>query len=311
MKKILSIDGGGIRGIIPALVLAEIEKRTDKPISACFDLFAGTSTGGILSLGLTKADPFGRPEYSAADLAEIYASRGREIFARSLWKGFSSVGGLTDETYSDHGLEAVLEDYFKNTDLAKCLVKTMITTYDLEKREPLFLKSWRAEYADVLMRDAGRATAAAPTYFEPANIAVNGEPRVLVDGGIFVNNPAMSAYAEARRIFPEEPDILLLSLGTGELVRPIYYHEAKHWGKLEWVLPLLNCMFDGMADAVDYQLNNLLEAERYFRLQQSLTYASDDLDNATQGNISLLQQEAARLIQKHSLDLDKLCELIA
>lgn len=66
-----------------------------------------------------------------------------------------------------------------------------------------------------------------------------------------------------------------------------------------------------MADAVDYQLNNLLEAERYFRLQQSLTYASDDLDNATQGNISLLQQEAARLIQKHSLDLDKLCELIA
>ena len=73
MKKILSIDGGGIRGIIPALVLAEIEKRTDKPISACFDLFAGTSTGGILSLGLTKADTFGRPEYSAADLAEIYA----------------------------------------------------------------------------------------------------------------------------------------------------------------------------------------------------------------------------------------------
>lgn len=161
------------------------------------------------------------------------------------------------------------------------------------------------------MRDAGRATAAAPTYFEPAKIAVNGEPRVLVDGGIFVNNPAMSAYAEARRIFPDEPDILLLSLGTGELVRPIYYHEAKHWGKLEWVLPLLNCMFDGMADAVDYQLNNLLQAERYFRLQQSLTYASDDLDNATQGNISLLQQEAARLIQKHSLDLDKLCELIA
>lgn len=79
MKKILSIDGGGIRGIIPALVLAEIEKRTAKPISTCFDLFAGTSTGGILSLGLTKADPFGRPEYSAADLAEIYASRGREI----------------------------------------------------------------------------------------------------------------------------------------------------------------------------------------------------------------------------------------
>lgn len=311
MKKILSIDGGGIRGIIPALVLAEIERRTNKPISACFDLFAGTSTGGILALGLAKADAVGRPEYTAADLAEIYAERGREIFARSLWKGFASVGGLIDETYSDRGLETVLEDYFNNTCLAKSLVKTMLTTYDLEQREPLFLKSWRAEYADVLMRHAARATAAAPTYFEPAKIPVNAEQRVLVDGGIFVNNPAMSAYAEARRIFPNDPDVLVLSLGTGELIRPIHYAEAKNWGKVEWLLPLLNCMFDGMADAVDYQLNNLLEPERYFRLQQSLTYAADDLDNATHGNVSLLQQEAARLINKHSLDLDKICELIS
>lgn len=311
MKKILSIDGGGIRGIIPALVLAEIEKRTQKPISQCFDLFAGTSTGAILSLGLAKADHIGRAEYSAAELAEIYAQRGREIFVRSLWKGFASVGGLLDERYSAVGLETVLADYFENTDLAKCLVKTMITTYDLEKREPLFLKSWRAEHADVLMRDAGRATAAAPTYFEPAKILVNAEPRVLVDGGIFINNPAMSAYAEARRIFPDDPDIFVLSLGTGELVRPIGYQEAKHWGKVEWVLPLLNCMFDGMADAVDYQLNNLLEPARYFRLQHNLSYASDDLDNASQGNVCLLQQEAARLIQKHHLDLDKICELIS
>ena len=139
---------------------------------------------------------------------------------------------------------------------------------------------------------------------------VNAEPRVLVDGGIFINNPAMSAYAEARRIFPDDPDIFVLSLGTGELVRPILYQEAKHWGKVEWVLPLLNCMFDGMADAVDYQLNNLLEPAHYFRLQHNLSYAADDLDNASQGNVCLLQQEAARLIQKHQLDLEKICELI-
>ena len=101
MKKVLSIDGGGIRGLIPALVLAEIEKQKSKPVSELFDLLAGTSTGGILSLGLVRSDGEGKAKYSAEKLAEIYQKRGKEIFSRSLWKGISSMGGLVDEKYSE------------------------------------------------------------------------------------------------------------------------------------------------------------------------------------------------------------------
>jgi uncharacterized protein len=112
MKKILSIDGGGIRGLIPALVLAEIESRTGKAVAECFDLIAGTSTGGILAMGLARDDGNGKPRFSAGDLADIYQTRGKEIFSRSLWKGAASLGGLADETYSHKGLEKVLEAYF-------------------------------------------------------------------------------------------------------------------------------------------------------------------------------------------------------
>lgn len=80
MIKALSLDGGGIRGIIPAMVLAEIEKRTRKPVSELFDLIAGTSTGGLLALGLTKPGPGGGPEYTAADMVRLYENCGREIF---------------------------------------------------------------------------------------------------------------------------------------------------------------------------------------------------------------------------------------
>lgn len=309
MKKILSIDGGGIRGLIPALVLAEIEARTNKPIAQSFDLIAGTSTGGILALGLSKGDGNGRSKYSARDLAGFYRERGKDIFTRSLWKGITSVGGLADELYPQAGLERALSDYFANDRLGDGLVKTLITTYDIHRREPLFLKSWRQEYSAVLMRDAARATSAAPTYFEPASITVGDSKRALIDGGVFINSPAVSAYAEAKRIFPEENDFLVVSLGTGELIRPIPYDDAKNWGKAAWLLPLLSCVFDGIADAADYQLKTFL-GDRYVRLQARLTTASDDMDNATNGNLENLKLEANTLIEAHRQQLNALAEVL-
>jgi patatin-like phospholipase/acyl hydrolase len=138
MKKILSIDGGGIRGLIPALVLAEIETRTGKAVADCFDLIAGTSTGGILALGIARDDGSGRPRYAAKDLAGIYQTRGKEIFSRSLWKGAVSLGGLADELYSHKGLDAVLDEYFGNEPLGAALTHTLIPSYDIQNRQPVF-----------------------------------------------------------------------------------------------------------------------------------------------------------------------------
>lgn len=302
MKRILSIDGGGIRGLIPSLVLAEIETKTGKPVAQCFDLIAGTSTGGILALGFSRDDGSGNPRYAAKDLAGIYQKRGKEIFPRSLWKGVSSIGGFGDELYSHTGLEDVLEEYFADEPLGSCLTRTLITSYDLENREPLFFKSWKPEHSSVLIRQAARATSAAPTFFEPALVTVDGAMRALVDGGVFINSPVVSAYAEARRLFPDD-DIMVVSLGTGELVRRIDYEDARDWGRLGWALPLLSCMFDGVADAADYQMRTLL-GDNYIRLQTDLVTASDDMDNVTKSNIESLIKEARKLIRSHKHQID-------
>ena len=154
------------------------------------------------------------------------------------------------------------------------------------------------------MRHVARATSAAPTFFEPALIPVDGATRALVDGGVFINNPSVSAYVEAMKIFPDE-EIKLVSIGTGELVRPIPYDEAKDWGKIGWMIPVLGCMFDGVSDAANYQMKLLL-GDNYIRLQTSLSVASDDMDNASKGNITLLAQEAKKLIRTHKKEIDKI-----
>ena len=328
MKKILSIDGGGIRGIIPAMVLAEIEERTGVPTARNFDLIAGTSTGGILALGLSRPDNEGNPQLTAADLANIYRERGEEIFNRDQREGkdlealvaairdllafiewVPGVGdriepirellphleGLTDERYSNEGLRRVLGDQLGDATLGDALTRTMVTTYDMQSRRPIFLKSWNPRDVAVQMSDAALATSAAPTFFQPVPLIIGGQARTLIDGGIFVNTPTVSAYVEARRIFPDATDFFVLSLGTGESTQQLDHEDAVNWGKLEWLPELLECMFDGMSDAADYQMRRLL-GENYIRLQGDLDPGNEAMDNAAAENIEDLEELAQEMI---------------
>jgi uncharacterized protein len=286
--KVLAIDGGGIRGLIPALVLAEVERRTARPVATLFDLVAGTSTGAILACALTRPDPM-----SAARAAELYEQEGPQIFDRSLLKQITSLGGLIDERYDSSGLVASLQRHLGDTRLAQATTGLLITAYDLEARQALVLR----RDDDMTMVDAAHASSAAPTYFEP--VRVGG--RTLVDGGVFATNPAMLAYSET----VGELDVLA-SLGTGEHARPLPFAQVKDWGQLEWARPILDVVFDGSADAVDRELSALADG-RYIRLQTRLDTASDALDDVSPENLAALRREAEQLIARRSEDIDRLC----
>ena len=307
VRRVLSIDGGGIRGIIPALVLAHLERQTGQPASELFDLMVGTSTGGILALGLSLQDDEGRPLLAAKRMVALYERHGAEIFEQSLWRKLRTVGGIFEEAYSHKALEAVLEYYFGDRTLAECGVPAMVTSYDIHNRRTVFMKSWHRDHAALLCSEAARATSAAPTYFEPANLQWADEKRTLIDGGVYMNSPAVSAYAEARKLFPDEP-IAILSLGTGELTRPIPYEEARTWGSALWVMSLLDCMFDGVSKAADHQMRLFL-GERYLRLQTPLYFANDDMDDASKGNVRNLKQTARELIRRESEKLQRFLAL--
>jgi hypothetical protein len=322
MYRVLSIDGGGIRGVIPAVLLVQLEQRTGKPVSAMFDLVVGTSTGGILAAGLTCPKANGAAKFTAQDMLELYAERGREIFQRSFWDGITSLGGLADEQYDAAPLEKLLRQYLGDATLTDCIKPVVVTSYDIERREPYFFKTRRARASkdrNHLLRDVARATSAAPTYFEPAvvrSLAARPTRRALVDGGVFINNPALAGYIEALTMGQKADDILVLSLGTGVATRPIPFDKAKDWGALGWVRPIIGVMMDGQADSADYHLREILPDEtrpaeqRYFRFDTELDLALDDMDAANRANIDALKSEAAQILDVDKAAFDRLVALL-
>ena len=322
MFKVLSIDGGGIRGVIPATLLQWLEGTTGKRISDLFDLLVGTSTGGILAAGLGMPARSGTSGLSASDMLALYADHGRQIFDRSFWRGVTSLGGVSEEQYDHAPLEKILKKYLGDATLADCVIPVVVTSYDIERREPYFFKTRRARERkdrNHYLRDAARATSAAPTYFEPAlikSMAKRSTRRVLVDGGVFVNNPAMCAYVEAVSMGAKPEDIVLVSLGTGVATRKIPYEDARDWGALGWVRPVIGVMMDGQADAADFHLRQLLPDEgfvrgqRYFRLDTRLDLALDDLDAAGAGNIRNLSEEAGQIVEGRADELTRMAEAL-
>jgi uncharacterized protein len=285
--KVLAIDGGGIRGLIPALVLTEIEQRAGRPAGSLFDLVAGTSTGAIIACALTRPDPM-----PASRIAEVYTEDGPKIFDASLLKKVTSVAGYLDERYDAKELVASLRRHLGDARLPQATTGILITAYDLQARQAVLLHKGD----DVSMVDAAHASSAAPSYFEPVRVG----PRTFVDGGVFAINPAGLAYAEAGGELE-----VLASLGTGEHTRPLPFDEVKDWGALEWARPILDVVFDGSADAVDSQLSRLIDG-RYMRLQTMLTEANDAFDDASEENLAALRREAERLISQRSADIDRL-----
>ena len=185
--RILSIDGGGIRGIIPGQILVMLEEKLKKAtanenarIADYFDLIAGTSTGGILACAYLcpdQKDPL-RPKFTAEEVVNLYLER---------------------------------------------------------------------------------ATSAAPTYFECSKVkSLTNINYPLIDGGVFVNNPALCAYAEVHNEYEVTArDMAILSLGTGYEKQAYNYNQAKDWGMLGWIKPLISIMMSGVSEVVDYQLRQI------------------------------------------------------
>lgn len=311
MVRILSIDGGGIRGIIPAIVLAEIEARTGKPVAQLFELIAGTSTGGILAVSLTTPGPAGGPKYAATQMVELYEQQGPRIFDCPFWHRIESLDNLAHARYPCRGIEGALHDYLgEDARLKDALTDILVTAYDTDSRMPFFYRSSRARQDpayDWPARHVAQATAAAPTYFEPFHERGAGGDYSLLDGGVFATNPAMCALAEVLAD-PQRAltDVLMISLGTGQLTKRYPYKQVKGWGVVQWAQPLIDILLDGVAETVDYQMRQLLPG-RYYRLTGELTEASDSMDDASAGNLAALKDLARQIVRDHDAEIADLC----
>jgi patatin-like phospholipase/acyl hydrolase len=268
--RILSCDGGGIRGILTAVLLNRLlgaypALLQDRP--GTISLFAGTSTGGILALGLAAG-------LTPAQIRDLYVVNGKLIFDSSWTRDVVELGGISGAKYDNVNLKQILLDTFGAQKLNDLHSRVLISSFSLDNQEAdPSLRTWHPKFfhnfsgpdsdGEILAVDVAMATSAAPTYFPSYG--------VFVDGGVIANNPSMAAIAQAldgRNQAGERAtldEIKLLSVGTGVSLQ--YINGNDHdWGDAQWMRPILNVMMDGSVGVADFECKQLL-GDRYHRVE--------------------------------------------
>ena len=315
--RILSIDGGGVRGLIPALILAEIEKRTEHRIYEQFDLVVGSSTGSILALGLTRpsnADAR-KPAFAAQDIVRFYRDNSATIFPYS-FAPLRYLRRIFRPKYGPESIESAYALFFEDVQLQEALTNVVVPGYDIEDNRRLWFKSYSSAHGNLLMRDLVRGATAAPTYLPPVRFAVQKHVAAkgyvaLVDGALFANNPSQEALLFGQTIHgQDDKSVLLLSLGTGRSTQKHSFEQAWGWGVLGWMDPLLDIAFSD--PAVDEIMSRALEGHgSYFRMQVDLGVSSIALDDASPDAMQKLEVSAQDFIKQQSEMIDGIVSELA
>lgn len=288
--RILSLDGGGIRGAATAQFLKALEAALPRSIYQSFDYFAGTSTGGLIALLAVN-------QASTDDCVTLYnADNGGQIMDKSVWDRMVPIYLQTAPKYDGKGKTKVLKRVFKQQRLRSASKPVLITAYDINQRQIVVFKSdggSESEYNPPVWEVAD-ATSAAPTYFP--TVKSSAEPsKWLVDGGVAANNPSMCALAEAIKKGVPLADIRMVAVGTGIPCRGSddanqTGEASRNWGGVEWLKHgLIDHLFAGSMGAVDYWCKQIL-GENFIRVNGPLTYARDDIDDVSEGNIFNLRR---------------------
>lgn len=300
--KILSLDGGGIKGLYTAQLLARCERElgNDLPISRYFDMLAGTSTGGIIALGLALG-------FSTDELLKFYADDGRKIFPprpKSCMAQVWRYGRSIVKPRLDHApLETALRCRFGDRLLGESITRLVIPAFMMPKTEIAVFKTdhhqdFRNDYKTPAWTVA-RSTSAAPTYLRGHQHDASG--RIFIDGGVWANNPVMVALVDVLSAYDIEPEqIRILSIGTGN---PPFEISSKRvlGGLFAWREVIKAAMFL-TTDNATAQAKLLLGPSRCFRIEPEgpdINIEMDDYDGA----VSVLMPLAHRQFEENRIEL--------
>lgn len=308
--KILSIDGGGLKGLIPLQVIKEIERITKQPIHETFDLIAGTSTGGLLTCALLLQEhsiEANKRKYTLEQIENIYLEKGKIIFPR-----YNHFKGLYMHTrkwirpmYFSENYEKVLNEYFADYRITSCLKPIFITSYDIHRNIPIFFTRREANRLyenNARLVDICKATSAAPTYFPTHTFIYNGESIICIDGGLIMNNPALGALIEvlSNNAYvhykiggikkPEFKDIMVLSLGTGISSKLFQSQSAKNWGRLQWIKKVIDISMDAPVTIVHDQLDTIFNSmgleKNYLRINVEIDKKYAEMDDSREETLN-------------------------
>ncbi len=338
IKYILSLDGGGMRGIIPIYIIDKLSEKLrelgdERPFYSHFDLIAGTSTGSLIALSLaidtkktslkkergkdyrvykTKTikklfktievkEPIGEIERSAdpKSILSLYKNEGPNIFrSNDVLKRI--IGPIIGDKYDGIGLDDFLKRTYKEARMEDMLTPTMAVAFDPYTSKPFIFRSWEDSY--FLVRDAARASSSAPTYFPPARVMdlKRKELLILVDGGIAANNPVLLAYREARRLYPKTKVFRILSLSTGS---PFYSFDpmGSVGGAAGWASSIWQSYGSGSMRVADMTAE-AIDGVEYLRIWDPMK-EKIKLDDTSEDAMNRLEKSAETMLKKHEIGL--------
>lgn len=305
--KILSIKGGGVRGIIPARILQEIETISGKPIFEMFDMIVGTSTGALIALALAcpKFVSVGSmARFSAEDVVKLYKEKSAEIFDASWAHKIKTGNGLWGPKYCSENLKTLLHDLFDSVYLGDLTTNVVIPTYSLNLMNSRVHNSVDAKTSYALnyeLKDIAYASMAAPTYFTPGNLRGKYKTvpsdEVEVDGGIWANNPEIVGVYQALKNRPDlkKEDMHILSLGTGKSVLKREYANFMDAGIFGWFdSGLIDMMID--ADSEWCNMDILSTYPNLVSIDVEMNRSLPLLDDCNDSTINSMLQDAEGFI---------------
>lgn len=265
--RILSLDGGGIRGAISTIFLMRLEEFSPGFLSR-FDLFAGTSTGGLIALALAYG-------FTPTQILELYQLFGPKVFADTDLDDIQDIGSLIGAEYDIEHLRSILLEKFRNTTLGELRRKVLVSAFDLDNQGRNGVeRTWKAKFFhnypgedsdnEESIVDVALRTSVAPTYFP----IYQG----YIAGGVVASNPSVCALAQAMHPSTGAQkirDIVLLSIGTGD--NPCYITSLDgNWGLVQWAPHIIHLMLEGSGKLADYQCKQIL-SDRYYRINPVLS----------------------------------------
>lgn len=339
VRYILAVDGGGMRGIVPAFILKKTneelrERGILRPLYSYFDLVSGTSTGALIALGLTapvdnlgikkeegedwevteiiekgrfrktteivkkgEIERLGDPE----ELLSLYTENGKKIFipddAKGIWRLVGKVTKMLGDKYDTVPLEMFLDEVYGDTLLSEAKVPTMAVSTDTNGCKSFIFRSWDSH--GFLVREAARATSAAPTYFAPAVFIdrETNEKLTLIDGGMIANNPILATYIEARKLYPNADEFRILSISTASSLCVL--HPEEYTTNLEW-LSHLTSAYSSANMNISLEGVESIKGVRVDRIWEPVLEKKIKLDDTSKEAIDALMEAAEKI-----WDMDK------
>jgi uncharacterized protein len=323
--RVLSIDGGGAKGIIPAVILEYIEnklkelaKNPKARLSDFLDFTAGTAAGALTSTMILVPNEKGRPRYEMKDVIQQLFKFSKVYYRKKDWR---TLWGRIGAKYPVEKVKNVHLETFSFWKLKDLIKPTLVTGYDILNREPVVFtnKCISLKHCDYFVKDVVRGSGASPAWIDPAEFRDGTSKNIIINSNMIANNPSLMGYIELgktpkitdkfKRISPE--NVIVLSIGTGQANLPKYsFDKAKKWNKGKWFDLVTSMSIQSSTIIPHINLKNLFKSynaeDNYIRIDPAILLGSHNIMDTSDENMKNLLQDAKNYIAANHEFLDNI-----